>query len=423
MSNGTLQQLASLGVQDSHLSISPETSFFKRTYKRVSNYAIETIDQTVTGLGWGKGVTVIISRNGDLSTELWAMFNIQLAQLADDNSGADTVRWTNVLGHAMFTRISFEVGTNEIDSLSHDYMEIIHELQSDVNINVDELVLRSDSEAQLVEWTNNGNTLDLDGAAIVQLWVALPFWFTRARSQAMPVIALQYHDIRVKFSMRKKAELLVYSNSSNTTLSSTYDGSILDGCLAANFVFLDSMERRLFAANMHEYLVKNIQVSDYHTKAVGSTKVEANVTFNHPVTCLYFYVQKKSHQTALDYFNYERTDGMGDDTITGATIKFNGSERERARGPLYYRVVQPALYFKRTPRKNLYCYSFAQHPMAWFPSGSCNFSRIDTTTLSFTFVSKDANGDDFGEADVVIIADNWNVIRICAGMMAKKFAN
>lgn len=164
MSNGTLQQLASLGVQDSHLSISPETSFFKRTYKRVSNYAIETIDQSIPSLAWGKGFTAIISRNGDLSTEIWAMFNVALAQLADDNSGADTVRWTNVLGHAMFTRISFDVGTNEIDSLTYDYMEIVHELQSDVNINLDELVLRSDSEAQLVEWTNNGNTLDIDGA-------------------------------------------------------------------------------------------------------------------------------------------------------------------------------------------------------------------------------------------------------------------
>lgn len=423
MSNGTLQQLASKGVQDGHLSIAPETSFFKRTYKRVSNYAIECIDNNIPSLAWGKGFTVQISRNGDLASEVWALVNINLCQLNDDSSGADTVRWTNVLGHAMFTKIKFEIGNNEIDMLTYDYLEILHELTSDVNIDVDELVLRSTSEAQLIEWTNNGNTIDVDGNAVTQLWVKLPFWFTKARSQSLPVIALQYHDIRVKFDLRKKSELLVYSNASNTTLNSTNNGEIKDGSLAVNFVFLDSMERRLFASNAHEYLLKNIQVSDYHTKASGVTKLAAQVVFNHPVTAFFWYVQKKSHQTALDYFNYERTDNVGDDTITSATIKFNGSEREKARGPLFYRVVQSALYWPRTPRKNIYTYCFAQHPTAWFPSGSCNLSRIDVTALDFTFTSTTATGSAFGESDVVIICDSFNVIRIQGGMAAKKFAN
>lgn len=357
-----------------------------------------------------------ISRNGDLASELWAVVNVQLAQLNDDDSGADSVRWTNVLGHAMFTKASFEIGNNEIDQLTYDYLEILWELTSDVNVNVDELVLRSESEAQLIEWTNNGNTIDTSGDACVQLWVRLPFWFSKARSQSLPIIALQYHDIRVKFTLRKKTELLVYSDSTNTTLDTTFDGEIKDGAFATNFVFLDSMERRLFASNAHEYLIKNIQVSDYHTKRSGEEKLSAQVVFNHPVTAMYWYVQKKAHLTALDYFNWERTDGLGDDTITSATIKFNGSERERPRGPLYYRVVQPSLYFPRTPRKNLYTYSFSQHPTAWFPSGSVNLSRIDVTALDFTFVATDANGDAFGEADVVIICDAFNVARIQGGM-------
>lgn len=329
MSNGTLQQIASKGVQDGHLSIAPETSFFKRTYKRVSNYAIETIDQSIPSLAWGKGFTVQISRNGDLMSELWAQLNVQLAQLADDDGGADTVRWTNVLGHAMFaSNVSFEIGNNEIEFLTGDYLEIVWELTSDVNVNVDELVLRSESEAQLIEWTNNGNTLDTNGDAIVQLWVKLPFWFARARSQSLPIIALQYHDIRVKFTLRRKSELLVFSDPANETLDATFDGEIKDGVLATNFVFLDSMERRLFASNAHEYLIKNIQVSDYHTKRSGEERLSAQVVFNHPVTSFYFYVQKKSHVTNKDYFNWERTDGLGDDTITSATVKFNGSDRK-----------------------------------------------------------------------------------------------
>lgn len=423
MSNGTLQQLASKGVQDGHLSIAPETSFFKRTYKRVSNYAIESIDTGIASLAWGKSFTVQMPRNGDLCSEVWILVNINLCQLDNDNGGSDTVHWTNVLGHAMSKDITMQIGNNEIDKVTSVYQEIKWELESTVDINTDELVLRSESQAQLIEWTNNGNTIDTDGNAIVQIYNKVPFWFCKARSQALPVIALQYHDIVVKFNLRAKSELLIFSDPTNTTLDSVFNGEIRDGCILNNFVFLDSMERRLFASNAHEYLIKNVQISDFHVKAAGAGKIAASVVFNHPVTVLYFYVQRKSLQTALDYFNFERTDGLGDDTITSATIKFNGSERERPRGPLYYRVLHPSLYFGRTPRKNFYVYSFAQHPSAWFPSGSVNLSRIDSTVIELTFLSTDANGATFGEADCVFIVENFNVARFQGGMAALKFAN
>ena len=404
MSNGTLQHIASKGVQDGHLSIAPETSFFKRTYKRVSNYAIEAIDQSISNLSWGKSPVVQVSRNGDLMSELYLVMNVKRVQLLAP--AGDTVRWTNALGHACLKSCTMDIGNNEIDKLTGEYLELKQEFESDVNINVDELVLRSESQAQLVDWANNGNTVDSDANPITQLWVKLTFWFSRARSQSLPVIALQYHDIRVKAEMRRKDELLVYSNASNSTnLHATHDGEISDGSLVAHFVFLDSMERRLFASSSHEYLIRNVQVSDFHTKTSGTTKVNARVVFNHPVSCLFWAVQKKTHQTALDYFNYERTDNFGDDTISTATIKFNGSEREKPRGPLFFRVIHPELYFARTPRKNIYCYSFAQYPSAWFPSGSVNLSRIDVTALEFTFSATDQLGAAFGEADVVVFAE------------------
>lgn len=421
MSNGTLQQLASKGVQDGHLSISPETSFFKRTYKRVSNYAIESIDQTVPSLAWDKEFVTQLSRNGDLMSELWLVMDINLAQLA--TPGNDSVYWTNALGHAMIKQASLEVGNNEIDKTTGLHMEIKWEVESDVNRDINELVLRASSAQQLINWTSSGNTLDKDGNAVTQLYVKMPFYFCKARSQSLPVIALQYHDIRVKFTLRSKADLLVYTNAANKTLDGTNNGDVKSGFLMANFVYLDSMERRLFASNAHEYLIKNIQTSDFHTKAASATRVSAQVVFNHPVTVVYWVVQKKSNVTALDYFNFERTAGKGDDTITTATIKFNGSERERARGPLYWRTLNSSEYFNRTPRKPIYMYSFAQHPSTWFPSGSVNLSRIDNTTLEFTLPATDADGAAFGEADCTIVCENFNVVRIQGGMMAKKYAN
>merc|ERR1711997_765959 len=97
--------------------------------------------------------------------------------------------------------------------------------------------------------------------------------------------------------------------------------------------------------------LKNIQVSDFNSKPAGGARVSTQVVFNHPVTVMYWVIQKQSNVTNKDYFNFERTAGLGDDTILSATIKFNGSEREKVRGPLYWRKVQPGLYFNRTPRK------------------------------------------------------------------------
>lgn len=418
MSNGTLQQLASKGVQDGHLSISPETSFFKRTYKRVSNFACECIDNSIAALSWDKEFVSSVPRNGDLLSELWLCVEVNPIRLAAP--GADSVYFTNVLGHAMIRSASLEIGNNEIDRITGLYLEIKWELESDVNLDTNELVLRASNVNQLINWSNNGNTMNLSGVPIIQLYVAFPFYFAKARSLSLPVIALQYHDIRVKFNLRKKDELVIYSNPANTTLSTTYNGEISNGQLIMNFVYLDSMERRLFASNAHEYLIKNIQISDYNTKAVSAAKVTATVVFNHPVTAVYWVVQKQSNIAALDWFNFERTQNLGDDTISAATIKFNGSDREKARGPLFWRVIQPKLYFARTPRRNIYTYSFAQHPSAWFPSGSVNLSRIDSTQLSFDFPTTDALGNPFGACEVTIIAENFNVIRIQGGMARRR---
>lgn len=406
-------------VQDGHLSISPETSFFKRTYKRVSNFAIESIDQDASNLSWGQTRQVQINRNGDLLIDAYLVLELNLLEL--NAPAGDSVYWTNALGHAALLTSSLEIGNNTVDSFTGDFLEIMYELTSTVDVNINELVLRGNNVAQLIAWSQDGNDYATDGDDIVRMYIKLPFYFTQARSQALPVISLQYHDIRVKFQLRSKSDLMIFSNAGNVALSGTNNGEITSGYIMCNFAFLDSLERRLFAANAHEYLIRNVQVSNFHTKASGSSgqRVSAQVVFNHPVLCLMWYVLTQENLNGKDYFNWELTPGAGDDPLVTATIKFNGSEREKARGPLFYRVLQPSLYWPRTPRKNLYSYSFAQHPNSWFPTGSVNLSRIDTTTLEFTFRITDADMNTYGEANITILAINFNVVRIQGGMLAK----
>jgi hypothetical protein len=423
MSNGTLQQMASKGVQDGHLSISPETSFFKRTYKRVSNFAIEAIDQDIPQLVWGQSRQVQISRNGDLLTDMYLVIETNLLELA--TPGADNVYFTPSTGHAGLASVALEIGNNSIDPLTGDFLEILHELTSSYDINVNELVLRGNTVGQMIAYSLDGNDYNSSGADIVRMYIKLPFYFSMAKSQALPVIALQYHDIRVRLQLRSKNDIIVFTNSANTTLHATNNGDISAAYIMGMFAFLDSLERRLFAANAHEYLIRNVQVSNYHTKNAGAqgSRVAASVIFNHPCLAIMWYVLTQANLDAKDYFNWELTPGFGDDPLVTATIKFNGSEREKPRGPLFWRIVQSSLYWPRTPRKNLYSYSFANNPNAWFPTGSVNLSRIDNVTLEFTFRTLDAEGATYGDANITILALTFNVIRIQGGMCAKKYAN
>lgn len=412
MSNGTVQQLSAKGVQDGHLMIAPETSFFKRTYKRHSGFALECNDVEFNSAQWNAvGMSVNLPRNTDLLVDVWLFMRINLLRLATPANETESVYWTNVLGHAMIVSGEINIGSNSVDRVTGYWLEILHELSSDVNIDVDELVLRADNVMQLKDWSANGNTVDSTGADEVNLYVSLPFWFTKTTSQSLPVIALQYHDVAFKFQLRPKTALIIYT-SNNTTLHATDNGDIKSASLLINGCFLDALERRLFAANSHEYLIQNIQVSDLNTKGVGIAANNYHLFFNHPVVALYWFVIKDNNINNNDYFNWELTDGRGDDPITTATILFNSSEREGPRGPLFWRVIQPSLYFDRTPRRPLYTYSFSMYPLEWFPSGSANFSRIDDASLKITFRTTDGNGDPAAAANVYVFAQNFNIVRL-----------
>lgn len=166
--------------------------------------------------------------------------------------------------------------------------------------------------------------------------------------------------------------------------------------------------RKLFVSNSHEYLIRNYSISDFHPKAEGMPRVVCNLSFSHPTVSLMFYVQKQSHVMKKDYFNFERTDGLGDDTITSCTLLFNAQRREKPRDPLFWSTIQSDLYFPKTISNGLYAYSFAIDAVKWFPTGSCNFSRMDEVSLDITLPTVDAHGKQFGQASVSVFNAHHN---------------
>jgi hypothetical protein len=114
-----------------------------------------------------------------------------------------------------------------------------------------------------------------------------------------------------------------------------------------------------------------------------------------------------------------------------AKLQLNGTDRFSVREGSYFRCVQP--YQHHTGGHNqspqfaeggFYAYSFALRPEEHQPSGTCNFSRLDSATLQLDFNNVDGdNGEAMGAKEVVVYARNYNVLRIMSGMGGLAYSN
>jgi hypothetical protein len=97
-----------------------------------------------------------------------------------------------------------------------------------------------------------------------------------------------------------------------------------------------------------------------------------------------------------------------------AKIQLNGHDRFSEREGRYFNLVQPYQHHTNIPAVGINVYSFALQPEQHQPSGSCNLSRIDNTTLLLT-VSNNAVGVNLSST-VRVYATNYNVLRIMSGI-------
>lgn len=189
--------------------------------------------------------------------------------------------------------------------------------------------------------------------------------------------------------------------------SSGTAGDIIDAFLLCQTIFLDSNERRLFASHTHEYLITQVQSQEFNLAPQTKPEftmlsLDCKLNFNHPISQIYWVCQRPESQATRNYFRYEGTHMGGDDLMIKAALSFNSHDRENAdhMDSMFCRTIQPQTYFDTAPAggvghnlrdssegggKNIYMYSFAQHPKEWWPSGNINMSRIDTATLRLWF--------------------------------------
>jgi hypothetical protein len=331
---GGLMQLVAYGAQDVYLTGNPQITFWKVTYRRYTNFAMESIEQTFNGQAdFGRRVTCTISRNGDLAYRTYLQITLPEINQAMNPTPTTRVpagpgaqhrsesgvfaRWLDFPGEQIISIVEVEIGGQRIDRQYGDWMHIWNQLTLT-------------SEQQRGYYKMVGNTTQLtfitdpsfaavDGPCATSaptqvcaprnalpettLYVPLQFWYCRNPGLALPLIALQYHEIKINLDLRPIDECLWAVTSLNNTsstsslkVSTAYQMSLVAASLYVDYVFLDTEERRRMAQSAHEYLIEQLQFTG--DESVGSSSNKIKLNFNHPCKELIWVVQPDAN---VDY--------------------------------------------------------------------------------------------------------------------------
>ena len=283
--SGGLMQLVAYGAQDVYLTANPEITFFKVVYRRYTNFAIETYELNMTGAAdFGKRVTCVIQRNGDLVTKMYLRIVVAPVIMTSEVPADEASRnkylfaWIRQLGNFIVDYVQFDIGSSQIDKIWGHWMSIWHDLTKDVNTDkaYNAMVGEVDEMTQL-------RAPDSSGAFTNDyiLYVPLIFWCNTNTGLALPLIALQYHEVKLWIQFRDFKSLICYTNNlSHTALNRGGVGVMSEVTLLTDYIFCDTEERRRFAQVGHEYLINQLQFTG--EQPVTQNPLRITLNFNHP---------------------------------------------------------------------------------------------------------------------------------------------
>ena len=456
MGGGGLMQLVAYGSQDIYLTGKPQITFFKAVYRRYTNFAIESIQQDILGSAqFGNLVSLTISRNGDLLKRLWIEYSPSDLLEGLNNTVPPLLGYQGYtvganIGHAIIDNIYIEIGGQTIDRHYGKWLTIWNYLTEDNPTGEqgaiddyatgpgeyttnpvygpagsgDNSVVEVDPRAtryNRMAYTHRAqvNVKSNEGAAQLA-WVPLQFWFCRNPGLALPLIALQYHEVKVFINL---AQLPYVTNMPATRLTGREFARF---AVYADYVYLDTTERRQFAQNNHEYLIDQLQIME------SVSAINIKLAFNHPVKELIWTpvplpVSGITRSTVVPGGASPNTSFTPSNIATPNqyTLILNGTNRFNPRDITYFTRCQvweahtgfgSVLY-----PDSIAVYSFALRPEEYQPSGTCNFSRIDMAQLVRSQIV-DNNG--IPTSDIIdIYATSFNLFRIASGMGGVAYSN
>jgi hypothetical protein len=322
---GALMQLVAYGAQDVFLTGTPEITFWKVSYRRHTNFAMESIEQTFSGQAdFGRRVTCTISRNGDLAYRTYLQVTLPEINQSMVGTVASTgvatpgvyARWLDFVGEQLIAQVEVEIGGQRIDRQYGDWMHIWNQVTMTSEQqrgyfkligNTTQLTYMTDPTFAAISGpcaasgVPNQVCAPRNALPETTLYIPLLFWFCRNPGLALPLIALQYHEVKINLDLRPIGECLWAVNtlsavSGTQSVTTAYQQSLVAASLYVDYIFLDTDERRKMAQNPHEYLIEQVQFTG--DESVGSSSNKIKLNFNHPVKELIWVVQPDAN---VDY--------------------------------------------------------------------------------------------------------------------------
>jgi len=424
---GGLMQLVAYGAQDIYLTGNPQITFFKVVYRRHTNFSMESIKQTFNGTtGFGNDVSATISRNGDLVYRMYLEHDVTITASGTTQKigiGCD-------YGSHLMKEAELEIGGQRIDKHYGHWHSVYSQLTefnpSGSNTTLFNRMTGNGAGTEAAGTSVNGwDTTTSGGAdtATGKFWVPLYFWFCRNPGLALPLIALQYHEVKVKITFEELKNLVLEDDDGNFSGGTRGEDMEASGTfdLWCDYIYLDTDERRRFAQVSHEYLIEQLQ---FENKS-GSTM---DLNFNHPVKEL-IWAGVRGTGAAGGAPSGGDADGqifsrakIGENTYQ---LKLNGHDRFKERDYRYFTRTQVWEHHSgyggiprggdanRPGNDSIAVYSFALKPEEHQPSGTCNFSRIDNAQLV----------EGTSTTSINVYAVNYNVLRIMSGMGGLAYSN
>ena len=471
-------QLVAYGAQDVYLTGNPQITFFKVVYRRHTNFSMECIRQSFSGnLQLGGQSTSTISRNGDLIGQIYLQYKLN-SQTTPNKS-----KLVSNFGNAMIRMAEIEIGGQTIDRQDGRFMQMYSDLTepnpSGNPCGVCKHQKLSGIGANTINTETDSTELSTSVKMDMDYWIPFKFWFCRNPGLFLPLIALQYHEVKLRIELNQEDSLVNKDpRDPPGSLSSIINSD--DFVLWVDYIYLDTDERRRFAQVSHEYLIEQVQMKKQSLKSFStSSKTEVKLNFNHPVKELlwgfsgsgasslndnYFpgcpsYKDNSSFGGFMDEFdaNINSISGIEsfkkskNQVLNNATaspgvpkpgetttdildnlcpnlyykLNLNGHDRMAERDSNYFNLTQifkhHSGYGSCFPIGATNVYSFALKPEEHQPSGTCNFSRIDNASL---FVLNNEPGSIGSKiTDINIYAINYNVLRIMSGMGGLAYSN
>lgn len=324
-------QLIAQGPADLYLTGNPSISFFKFVYRRYTPFSMELINlpyNTIPSFTPTQSTEAKcnVDRNGDLLHDSYVIYDLPAIYTADY-----PFSWVESVGNKIIEETSIKANGQNVDRQFGEFMKVYSDLTltKTKKVKYNNMVNGPNDIIRTAFPTGDDTYPALPSK---RLYIPLPFWFCKNSGQSLPLIALQYTQMRIDVIYTRLNDLFTIGNPGvspeelfNSENLSDYNINMRDtlleegwdqtnvifrfardwdqySAILANYIYLAEDERTKFAQTSHEYLITQLQRRIYLGLSRGPSRLD--LVMNYPVKELIWFFRNQEAYRTNDWFNF-----------------------------------------------------------------------------------------------------------------------